>query len=88
MNNQNVPQVTLLTRPGCHLCEAARDVVAQVTRDVGLDFEEVNVDEHADLMARHGTEIPVVMVNGVPKDFWQINGKRLTKILRAELGTR
>lgn len=88
MNNQNVPRVTLLTRPGCHLCEAARDVVAQVTRDVGLDFEEVNVDEHADLKARHDTEIPVVMVNGVPKDFWQINGKRLTKILRAELGTR
>lgn len=88
MNNQNVPRVTLLTRPGCHLCEAARDVVAQVTRDVGLDFDEVNVDEYADLKARHDTEIPVVMVNGVPKDFWQINGKRLTKILRAELGTR
>ncbi|MDO4916408.1 MAG: glutaredoxin family protein [Rothia sp. (in: high G+C Gram-positive bacteria)] len=88
MNNQNVPRVTLLTRPGCHLCEAARDVVAQVTRDVGLYFEEVNVDEHTDLKARHDTEIPVVMVNGVPTDFWQINGKRLTKILRAELGTR
>ncbi len=80
------PQVTLLTRQGCHLCEAARQTVHRVTSELGLGFHEVDVDEHPDLKARHDTEIPVVMVNGEPKDFWQINPKRLHKILAKELG--
>ncbi|SIL33130.1 Uncharacterised protein [Mycobacteroides abscessus subsp. abscessus] len=43
------------------------------------------MDEYPELKAAHDTEIPVVRVNGVPKDFWQINARRLTKILRTEL---
>lgn len=85
MNSPQIPQVSLLTRPGCHLCDDARKVVDRVTSELGLGFEEINVDEYPELKAAHDTEIPVVRVNGVPKDFWQINARRLTKILRTEL---
>lgn len=83
--NSSVPFVDLLTRPGCHLCEAARETVAHVTSDLGLTFDEINIDEHPELKARFDTEVPVVRVDGEPKDFWQINAKRLTKILREKL---
>lgn len=79
------PEVTLLTRIGCHLCEAAQATVAEVTEELGLTYREINIDEHPDLKARHDTEVPVVLVNGEVKDFWQINGRRLRKILRAQM---
>lgn len=85
MELTELPQVSLLTRPGCHLCDDARIVVDRVTSELGLGFEEINIEEHPQLKATYNTEIPVVRVNGVPKDFWQINARRLTKILRAEL---
>lgn len=85
MELTELPQVSLLTRPGCHLCDDARIVVDRVTSELGLGFEEINIEEHPQLKAIYNTEIPVVRVNGVPKDFWQINARRLTKILRAEL---
>ncbi|MCJ8503584.1 glutaredoxin family protein [Kocuria flava] len=79
------PAVTLLTRPGCHLCEAARAAVARVTGDLGLGWTELDVDQDPELARRHAEEIPVVLVDGVPRDFWQIDERRLARLLRERL---
>lgn len=74
-------QVELLTRAGCHLCEDARTVVAEVTGGLGLSWREVDIDGDAALTARYGEEIPVVLIDGVQRDFWQIDPVRLRTIL-------
>lgn len=79
------PSVTLLTRPGCHLCEAARESVGRVTAGLGLDWHEVDVDTDPGLAGRHAEEIPVVLVDGVPRDFWRIDEQRLARLLRERL---
>lgn len=78
--------IELLTKPGCHLCEAARQTTGQVAAQFGLSFTERNIQEDPDLMERYRNEIPVLLVDGEVKDFWQVNAKRLTKILARKTG--
>lgn len=85
MSSPTPPAVTLLTRPGCHLCEAARDSVDRVTAALGLGWSEVDVDDDPELARRHAEEIPVLLVDGVPRDFWQIDERRLARLLRERL---
>jgi glutaredoxin len=76
------PRVVIYGRPGCHLCEAAREVVARVCDDLGEQFAEVDVDSDPALLHRFGEEIPVTFVDGRQHDFWRVDERRL----RAALG--
>ena len=76
------PRVTLYSRPGCHLCDDARVVIARVCADLGEAFAEIDIDEDPALLARYGEEIPVTLVDGRQHDFWRVDERRL----RAALG--
>jgi len=54
--------VTLYSRPGCHLCEEAKAAIAPLLREFGVALYEVNIDENADLKERYGWDIPVVFI--------------------------
>ena len=58
------PRVTLLTKPGCHLCDDARPVLVEVLTPLGLEFDEVDITTDDALYAAHWTDIPVVLVDG------------------------
>lgn len=82
-----VPRLELVTKEGCHLCDDAREVLTQVAGGLGLDWSELSLDGDAALTARYGEEIPVVLVDGIQRDFWQIDPVRLRTILeRATAG--
>ena len=74
-------RVTLVTRPGCHLCEAAREVVARVCADLGETWEELDMDADPALPARYAEEIPVTLVDGHQHDFWRVDETRLRRAL-------
>jgi glutaredoxin len=78
-------RVRLYSKPGCHLCDDAREVVAEVCRELGESFEEVDITagpEADELTRRFGEEIPVTFVDGRQHDFWRVDPARL----RAALG--
>jgi glutaredoxin len=75
-------RVTLYSRPGCHLCDAARVVVRRVCDDLGEEFVEVSIDDDPALQDRFGEEVPVTFVDGRQHDFWRVDEARL----RAALG--
>ena len=54
--------ITLYSRPGCHLCEEAKATMAPLLREFGLTLREVNIDEAPVLKARYGWDIPVVFI--------------------------
>jgi glutaredoxin len=56
--------VTLYGKPGCHLCDEARLVVAAVRRERPFELREVDVTLDPDLYRRYGERIPVVEVDG------------------------
>jgi glutaredoxin len=80
------PDVVLLTKADCHLCAAARAAVDRVTTSRGIGWREQPVDDDAELRERFAEEIPVVLVDGVQRDFWKIDEVRLERTLRRVLG--
>lgn len=74
-------RVTMYTRPGCHLCDDALDVVAAVCAAKGADFELVNVDDDPELRERYGEQVPVVAVDGSTVGFWRIDAQVLAQAL-------
>ena len=59
------PLVTLLGRPGCHLCDEAREALAAL-RNEGVRFElrELNIEDDERLLAAHLERIPVIELDG------------------------
>ena len=76
-------RVTLYGKPGCHLCDDAREVIARVCADLGTSYQEVDVTTDPDLQRRYGEQIPVTLVDGTQHDFWRVDERRL----RAALAT-
>jgi Glutaredoxin-like domain (DUF836) len=74
-------RVTLIGKPGCHLCDEARAVVASVTEELGVGFEERSILEDPDLHARYWEQIPVTLVDGEQHDFWRVSPERLRAAL-------
>ncbi len=76
------PEVVLITKADCHLCEDARDAVERVTARLGVGWTEQRVDNLPELRERYAEEIPVVLVDGIQRDFWKIDEGRLERVLR------
>ena len=74
-------RVTLYSKPGCHLCDEARAVVAQVTAELGLGFDEVDITTDQALFDRYWEQIPVTLVDGAQHDFWRVDAGRLRRAL-------
>jgi hypothetical protein len=78
-----VARVTLIGKPGCHLCDEARAVVAAVTADLGEEYVELSILDDPDLRARYAEQIPVTLVDGQQHDFWRVSPDRLRAALTA-----
>jgi glutaredoxin len=74
-------RVTLIGKPGCHLCDQAREVVARVTDELGTGFSEVSILDDEGLRERYWEQIPVVLVDGAQHDFWRVDADRLRAAL-------
>ena len=74
-------RVTLYGRAGCHLCDAAREVIRRVCGDLGEEFDEVDIDTDEDLQRRFSDEVPVTFVDGKQHDFWRVDEQRLRSAL-------
>lgn len=76
--------VTLIGKPGCHLCDDARVVVEKVAGEVGAVVEEQDITQDEALYARYWEQIPVVLVDGEQHTFWRVDEKRLRAALTAK----
>jgi glutaredoxin len=75
------PRVTVYTRPDCHLCEVAVQVVGQVCAEAGEAYVEVDITTDPDLEDAYGEEIPVTLVDGRRHDFYRVDPVRLRAAL-------
>ncbi|MFJ4678909.1 MULTISPECIES: glutaredoxin family protein [unclassified Kitasatospora] len=75
--------VTLIGKPGCHLCEDARAVILRVTAELGASFEEKDILQDPALYEQYAEQIPVTLVDGRQHDFWRVDEARLRKALGA-----
>lgn len=81
------PLVTLIGKPGCHLCDDARAVVESVLRDFDdVGMLEKSILDDADLHDRYWDEIPVVLIDGAVHTIYRVDEARLRAALVAATG--
>jgi glutaredoxin len=76
-------EVTLLSRPDCHLCAEARVELDRITGELGIRLTETNVDSDPELRAEYGDRIPVILIDGAEHGFWRVEEQRLRRALAA-----
>ena len=79
-------RITLIGKAGCHLCDAAREIVAKVAADLGVGWVEHDINEDPRLKEDYWDTIPVTLVDGRPHDFWKVDEARLRAALQAGRG--
>ena len=75
--------LTIYSRPGCHLCDEMKAVIARVGRRVPMEIEEVDISGDAELEGLYGLEIPVLMVEGRKAAKYRIGEEELLRLISA-----
>lgn len=74
-------RVQVIGRPGCHLCEQAEQVVAEVCAQLGVDYEVLSIEDDPMLADQYAEFIPVTLVDGARHDFYRVDPTRLSEAL-------
>ena len=88
--------LTLIGKPGCHLCDDARLVVNTVIAEfksahtgvnasVQVQLNEKNILEDEALFAKYSEEIPVLLINDKVHNYWRIDPVRLRDALENQV---
>ena len=80
--------LTLIGKPGCHLCDDAREVVSSVVAELegvasapDVTVIEVSILDDAELHEKYVEEIPVLLLNGAVHNIWRVDPARLRAAL-------
>jgi hypothetical protein len=83
-------RLTLIGKPGCHLCDDAREVVQAVIAEVQaaddaprMRLDERSILDDAALADRYAEEIPVLLIDGEVHTYWRVDPVRLKTALLA-----
>jgi glutaredoxin len=75
-------RVEIYSRPGCHLCDEAKDVIDRAASRHRLDIRVLNVEDDPELEAEFGTDIPVVFIEGKKAFKYRVDPTELERKLK------
>ncbi|MER7416738.1 glutaredoxin family protein [Micromonospora peucetia] len=75
------PRLTLITRPGCHLCDDAKLALDRVVAVTGDRWTEKDVTGDIELEREYGDRLPVVLLDGKEHGYWRVEEERLLRDL-------
>jgi glutaredoxin len=58
-------KVVIYSRPGCHLCDEAKQAMHAAECETEYSLEEVNIESDPELLKLYKNDIPVITFNGV-----------------------
>jgi hypothetical protein len=75
--------LTLYSKPGCHLCDEMKAVVSRVVGSTPgtITVTEIDISTDPALEARHGLEIPVLLLNGKKAAKYRVSERELRRLL-------
>ena len=74
-------RLVLYSRPGCHLCDVAKEALARVCAATGESWREVDISHDPELEADYGDRIPVLELDGKEHGYWRVEERRLLRDL-------
>lgn len=76
-----VRRVVMYSRPGCGLCDEAREVILAERSRAPFEFEEVDVSGDDRLELEYGIRIPVVLIDGEEEFEIRVDPRALSRVL-------
>jgi glutaredoxin len=73
--------VTVYSRHGCHLCDIAIETLTILQNELGFDLAELYIDDDRELEKKYGEQVPVILIDGEPHDFWRLDPERFKSSL-------
>lgn len=73
----------MYSRPGCGLCDEAREVILAERERTPFAFEEVDISGDDALELEYGIRIPVVLVDGEERFEIRVGPRALAEAVRA-----
>jgi glutaredoxin len=74
--------VTIYSRTGCHLCEVAINQIESVKSKITFDLEIKLIDDNPELEKAYGEQVPVILIDQQPHDYWRVDVDRFTKAIK------
>ena len=74
--------VTVYSRTGCHLCEVAINQIESVKSKITFDLEIKLIDDNPELEKAFGEQVPVILIDQQPHDYWRVDVDRFTKAIK------
>ena len=81
-------KITLIGKPGCHLCDDALETMKEIVSQTHIDveWEVLSILEDDELKNRYSEEIPVIKINDKVHDIFRIDPARFRKALLLDIG--
>jgi glutaredoxin len=57
-------RITIYSKPDCHLCDVAKDVIDHCRQQVDFVLEVVDISQDPELFERYRSDIPVILLDG------------------------
>lgn len=74
--------ITLYSKPGCHLCEDAKEILIILSDIVHFDFEMIDITTDNLLNKKYQYDIPVVLINGEEIARNRMDREKWSKIIK------
>ena len=78
--------VVVYSRPGCHLCQEAKEAIAAAQCADEYTLDEINIENDLDLLKRYRYDIPVIIINGVEAFRHRLTSEAFRERLRKTSG--
>lgn|GEM_PF-184086 len=85
-------ELTLIGKPGCHLCDVASDVIDAVVAELpdalaeDMEITELSIMDDPALYEQYWEKIPVLLIDGELHGHWRISPERLREALAEKAG--
>jgi glutaredoxin len=69
-------EVSIYSRSNCHLCEVALEVLNGLQNELDFTITKIFIDGNTELEEKYGEQVPVILINNEPHDFFRVDPER------------
>ena len=74
--------ITIYSKPDCHLCERAKEVIERCRANVEFAVEIVDISQNPELLQRYRDDIPVILLDGTEIARHVVRERKLLELLQ------
>lgn len=69
-------EVSIYSRSNCHLCEVALETLNEIRKEIDFTITKILIDGNLELEEKYGEQVPVILINNEPHDFFRVDPER------------